>query len=118
MGSAQIDPPAVALLVETLKANPWNHVASEGNCSCKDILMSTVLDMFVIKLYITDSHHTLGERLHSVIEQVDGVRLQEVAEALIELPKGALLSTHLLPGLPVCWDVPQVHCTSGNTKHS
>ena len=53
---------------------------------------------------------TCGQRLDGIIEQVDGICLQKVAEAVIQLPKAALLGSHPLPGLPVRWDVPQMLC--------
>ena len=55
---------------------------------------------------------TCGQRLDSIIEQIDGVCLQKVAEAMVQLPEAALLGSHPLPGLPVRWDVPQMLCTT------
>ena len=57
---------------------------------------------------------TRGQRLDGVVEKVDGVGLQEVAEAVVQLPEAALAVRHALPGLPVCRDVPQVLCTTAS----
>ena len=58
------------------------------------------------------ARRTRGQCLDSVIEEVDGVGLQEVAEAVVKLPEAALAMRHALPGLPVRRDVPQVLCTT------
>ena len=60
--------------------------------------------------YAPKGTRTGGQRLDCVIQQVDGIRLQEMAEAVVQLPKAALLSCHPLPSLPMRWYVPEMLC--------
>ena len=58
---------------------------------------------------------TFRQDFHGVVEEVDGVGLQEMCKVLVELPVAALLLGHPPPRLPVRRDVPQVHCRSTHT---